>query len=89
LKRNDDVSEDTENVQMVPKAGEVWRHYRGQEYLVLGAARLEAAAEMAVVYRDVRDDPRCAPWVRSLADWQAKVPGHGARFTLITRSPAP
>ena len=35
----------------MPKAGEVWRHFKGNCYLVIAAARHTETGEMYVVYK--------------------------------------
>lgn len=35
----------------MPKAGEVWRHFKGNRYLIITAARHTETREMYVVYK--------------------------------------
>lgn len=35
----------------MPKAGEVWRHFKGNCYLIIAAARHTETGEMYVVYK--------------------------------------
>ena len=35
----------------MPKAGEVWRHFKGNFYLIIAAARHTETGEMYVVYK--------------------------------------
>ena len=42
----------------MPKAGEVWRHFKGNFYLVIAAPRHTETGEMYVVYGTYEDDLR-------------------------------
>ena len=37
----------------MPKAGEVWRHFKGNFYLIIAAARHTETGEMYVVYKEI------------------------------------
>ena len=76
------MTDDAENVQVLPKAGDIWRHYRGGEYQIVGMGRLEATDEPAVFYR-ATEGKDATTWARSLSDWQTVLPGHGSRFVFL------
>lgn len=57
------------------RSGTIWKHYKGDEYRVLGEGRLEATDEPCVIYRKA-DNELSVIWVRSTADWFARVSEH-------------
>lgn len=68
--------------------GNVWRHYKGNVYVVTDVVQTEEDGELAVSYRNI-DNPTIT-WVRSLKSWKAPVLGlaqapHGPvpRFTWL------
>src|SRR4051794_29648926 len=66
-----------------PAPGTCWRHFKGNEYAVLGAAVLEADLEPLVLYRPLGTD---LTWARPLRVWRETVEVGGkrvARFTQI------
>jgi hypothetical protein len=60
-------------LEACPPAGSRYRHYKGGEYVVVGAAILEATREAAVLYRPTAGDGSSFVWVRSLAEWNSRV----------------
>lgn len=61
-----------------------YRHFKGNEYQVLGTARHSETGELLVVYRPLYGEGGL--WVRLLAMWNEHVerPGYsGPRFTYI------
>lgn len=74
-----------EEAPEVPAAG-IWRHYKGQRYLVLGLARHTETGEELVCYVSLYDVPGGGPGiqVRPLAMWFEGVDYRGIhrpRFT--------
>ena len=66
-----------------------YRHYKGQEYEVLGVARHSETEEEYVVYRALYGD--CGLWIRPRAmfpEWYSLmvVLVHGSSFLLSPRS---
>lgn len=59
-----------------PKPGR-YRHFKGGEYEVLGAARHSETEELLVVYRPLYGERRL--WVRPLAMFTETVEHEGAR----------
>jgi hypothetical protein len=61
-----------------------YRHYKGQEYIVVGVARHSETEEQLVVYR--QDYGNRGLWVRPVAMFQESVTVDGSlrqRFTYI------
>lgn len=53
-----------------PRAGEVWKHCRGDLYDVIAVALREEDLVQLVVYRS---QEKGTVWVRTLADWQERI----------------
>jgi hypothetical protein len=58
-----------------PPANSRFRHYKGGEYFVIGAAIQEATLEPVVLYCPAEGDGSDFCWARTLADWNAVVKG--------------
>lgn len=70
---------------MMPGPGSVWRHRKGNCYVVLGVALLESPITNVVVYQPVQGGQ---VWVRPLAAWE-EMDGTGvARFSLLDNEEA-
>jgi hypothetical protein len=76
--------------QMVAKGlqrvetGSRWRHYKGNEYVIMGVSIIEATNEVAVVYASV-DHPTVS-FVRPLSVWLESTDWQGQtvpRFTQV------
>ena len=64
-----------------------YRHYKGNDYIVIGTARHSETGEVLVVYRPGYGDR--ALWVRPMSMFQESVEtadGMTPRFTLIGES---
>ena len=64
-----------------------YRHYKGNDYIVIGTARHSETGEVLVVYRPDYGDR--ALWVRPMSMFQESVEtadGMTPRFTLIGES---
>ncbi|MDG2461400.1 MAG: DUF1653 domain-containing protein [Luminiphilus sp.] len=64
-----------------------YRHYKGNDYIVIGTARHSETGEVLVVYRPDYGDR--ALWVRPMSMFQESVEtadGMKPRFTLIGES---
>jgi len=57
----------------VPPAGSRFRHYKGSEYVVVGAAILEATLEPIVLYCPAEGAGRDICWARPLSVWDSRV----------------
>lgn len=55
----------------MPKAGDLYRHYKGNEYRIIALAKNEADLAEVVVYQDVHDPT--GVWVRPLAVFMEEV----------------
>ena len=64
----------------------VWRHYKGDLYLIVGFTRIEETTELAVSYVNFKTPSRI-PWSRPISQWQQKVlpPAGGENASEITR----
>jgi len=59
--------------------GGVYRHYKGESYLVLGVARHSETEEAMVVYVRLYARRGCPFWVRPLKNFTEKVSGPNGR----------
>lgn len=67
-----------------PKAGEVWRHYKGGEYKIVGVA-LHSDETWVVAYEPLYEAPYKL-FTRPLAEWRDAVQWEGgevARFIKV------
>ncbi len=74
---------------MSVKSG-IYRHYKGNDYSVLGIARHSETLEEMVVYRALYGD--FGIWVRPLAMFEESVEVNGKtvpRFALLEAAPSP
>lgn len=53
-----------ENLSRKITKNSIWRHYKGNKYIVLGLAKDEATKEDLVIYQDVNVDFKELPWAR-------------------------
>lgn len=73
-----------------PLPGEIWRHYKGNDYLVLHRARMEHDGQWMVVYvtfGKLHDET--SRWVRPLSEWVNIVEHEGERvqrFTFVKKA---
>ena len=69
----------------LPVIGSVWRHYKGELYVVQGTALLESNEQIAVIY--ISQNTRLPiPWCRTLKEWYETVTHGGEivqRFTMV------
>lgn len=63
-----------------PKAGEIYRHYKGGLYTVLARAIHEATHEPLVIYQS---NVHGYIWARTLANWSERVQDR-PRFTRVS-----
>lgn len=64
-----------------PKPGQVYRHYKGGIYVVMGVGKHTESGERLVVYND--DDGNV--WLRPVSMFCGRVAGGGAyRFQRVT-----
>lgn len=70
-----------ERLKACPLGGTLWRHYKGNLYVVLGFAILESTLEPAVLYHERGGG---IPFCRPLSEWRQTVNVDGKdvqRFT--------
>jgi len=68
-----------------PRAGEQYRHYKGDMYKVVGIA-LDSADAWVVVYEPLYDNPAAPMFTRLASEWPQVVEWEGrsvARFSKI------
>ena len=68
-----------------PPAGTRYRHYKGGEYVVVGAAILEATLAPVVLYRPAEGGGSDLCWVRLLSDWNSWVEVDGQQVRRFSR----
>lgn len=61
-----------------PKAGEVYRHYKGGLYKIVGLA-LSSTDEWVVVYEAAYDNPVATLFTRPLVEWCEVVEWQGSK----------
>lgn len=64
----------------VPKIGERWRHFKGNEYTIVRIALMEANHTVHIVYEPA--DHAGEAWIRPVMDFMAPV-GDGWRFERV------
>ena len=52
----------------VPKPFSIWRHYKGEIYLVGGIVMRESTEEFEVCYSSIKN-PLLCPWSRPISEW--------------------
>lgn len=61
-----------------PKPSSVWKHYKGERYLVQGLAVSESTEEILVCYTAQNDPLQFSiPWTRPLEEWRQIVSHNG------------
>lgn len=77
--------------EIIPKRGQIWKHYKGGKYQVLEVVMNEKDESISVIYNGIcKENIMPIPWSRSLDDWNATVEafqpdgsvGNVQRFTL-------
>lgn len=83
------MSQERNVPRAVPEAGELWRHWKGRTYRILGLVRMEpegAEGDLHVAYvGHTLEDPKMPPigWVRHIDDFMGVgVESAGARGSL-------
>lgn len=67
-----------------PKELEIWRHYKGGDYLILCIARLEATGVDQVVYFGLPGSKgQGEKWIRPVAEFLDDMGEGKARFTKV------
>ncbi|HEY4501964.1 MAG TPA: DUF1653 domain-containing protein [Candidatus Paceibacterota bacterium] len=61
-----------------PKAGEVYKHYKGDLYKIVGLA-IDSIDQWAVVYEPQYENPAAPLFVRPLREWREVVEWEGKR----------
>lgn len=66
--------------------GKIYRHYKGNKYLVLGVGKHSETLEWMVVYVTLYENKEGSLWCRSASMWSEDVEYQGKkvkRFTLV------
>lgn len=68
-----------------PKAGEVYRHYKGDEYEVIFLAEHNDPDELCVVYKANYENPDHSYFTRLLKSWNEEVEWEGEKIKRFTK----
>lgn len=68
-----------------PQAGEVYTHYKGDNYKVVGIA-LDSNDQWVVVYEPLYDGAVAKLFTRPAAEWHQVVEWQGSQVTRFTKS---
>ena len=74
------VSEDKLDGKQMPRRGEIWRHYKGTYYEVVGTAAHTEDNDVLVLYKEMQGSDRV--WARPLLMWHDDVGDGKQRFTF-------
>jgi hypothetical protein len=61
--------------------GQLWTHYKGTVYEVVGFAIRESDGAALVLYTELRE-PQLVPWARPLKEWLEVLPTGVRRFEI-------
>lgn len=67
-----------------PKAGEQYRHYKGDMYKVVGIA-LDSSDQWVVVYEPMYENAAAPMFTRPLSEWHQPVEWEGQRVARFSR----
>lgn len=74
------------NYTYVPNVYSIWKHYKGEKYIVLGFNIRESNETVEVRYNSV-EKPLPIPWTRPLGEWNEIIKDVNGkdvrRFTLL------
>ena len=76
----------------LPRAGQIWRHYKGSTYRVFGLAHWTVDGNLAVVYQAVELPSHTSVgeiWVRPIGEFLGFTEDHQRRFVPIPATPEP
>jgi hypothetical protein len=59
-----------------PKKGSIWKHYKGNKYVMTGYIIKESTEEVEVCYVDL-DNPLPCSWSRPLSEWNDDIEYNG------------
>ena len=82
------MAKDTEYVvpENAPKAGEIYRHYKGDLYKVVFLTAHNDPDELCVVYEAVYDNPMFPKYSRLLSSWNQEVEWNGKIVKRFTKA---
>jgi hypothetical protein len=67
-----------------PKVGDVCRHYKGNNYRVVGIA-LDSSDEWMIVYEPLYENPAAKLFTRPLREWSEDVEWEGVKLKRFTK----
>lgn len=70
--------------QDAPKAGDVYKHYKGDHYKVLGLA-IGSTDQWVVVYEALYENPAAPMFVRPASEWHETVEWQGQKIGRFTK----
>ena len=68
-----------------PQKGEVYRHYKGDQYRVVLLAEHSNDAEWMVVYEAMYEHPDAPYFTRPLREWDQMIEWEGSRVQRFTK----
>lgn len=68
-----------------PRVGEVYKHYKGDTYKVVGVA-LHSDETWSVVYEPMYDNPVSKLFTRPLSEWRAVIEWQGKKIERFTKA---
>ena len=68
-----------------PKEGEVYRHYKGNSYKVVGIALHSNTDEFMVVYEPLYENPAAPLFTRPLKEWREVVEWEGKQVERFVK----
>jgi hypothetical protein len=66
-----------------PQIGSVWRHYKGELYVIEGYCMFEPTDAICILYKSVNNRDTPAPWARPYSEWNTITSGNVRRFTRV------
>lgn len=73
------------NNKDLPKIGSIWKHYKGNRYVVQGLGILESNEDIVVIYScEHKLLSYSVPWIRPLSEWNEEISESQKRFTLVS-----
>ena len=67
-----------------PMAGEVYKHYKGDLYKIMGVA-LDSTDQWAVVYEPSYENAAASLFVRPLSEWSSMVEWEGSQVARFAK----
>jgi hypothetical protein len=72
-------------MQELPKAGEIYKHYKGELYEVVFLAQHSDPDELCVIYKAKYENPAFPFFSRLLKSWEEEVEWEGRKVKRFTK----